>query len=226
MTTRNKIIEVAEWLRLFVEPGQVTEMRALKVTRDGSWPKTLAGFFDHDHLEEMAQIAMETSANATGVYFIPNPVRPEMLARCANRIRPVGEGESVSDDHILARHWLLIDADPVRLQGVSATDAEKEASHVAIFEAREIVANVFGLSDPIMADSGNGYHLLYRVDWSANDIGQAKSILEFLADLLDSEHVSIDTATFNAARITKLYGTISRKGDSTKDRPHRRSCII
>ena len=36
----------------------------------------------------------------------------------------------------------------------------------------------------------------------------------------------VDTANFNAARIWKVYGTVSRKGDSTKDRPHRRSAIV
>ena len=38
--------------------------------------------------------------------------------------------------------------------------------------------------------------------------------------------MSVDTANFNAARIWKLYGTVSRKGDNTPERPHRRSRII
>ena len=36
----------------------------------------------------------------------------------------------------------------------------------------------------------------------------------------------MDEATATAARICKLYGTLTRKGDSTPDRPHRRSGIL
>jgi hypothetical protein len=38
--------------------------------------------------------------------------------------------------------------------------------------------------------------------------------------------VGIDKTVFNAARIWKLYGTVSCKGDDTSERPHRVSKII
>ena len=38
--------------------------------------------------------------------------------------------------------------------------------------------------------------------------------------------MNVDTANFNAARIWKLYGTVSRKGDNTPERPYRRSRIL
>ena len=40
------------------------------------------------------------------------------------------------------------------------------------------------------------------------------------------DDVDIDLTVYNPARICKLYGTMARKGDSTVDRPHRRSCIL
>jgi hypothetical protein len=40
------------------------------------------------------------------------------------------------------------------------------------------------------------------------------------------DDVSVDASVFNPARITKLYGTMTCKGDSTPDRPHRRSRIL
>ena len=36
----------------------------------------------------------------------------------------------------------------------------------------------------------------------------------------------VDTANHDAARMWKLYGTVSRKGDPIPDRPHRRSAVI
>ena len=38
--------------------------------------------------------------------------------------------------------------------------------------------------------------------------------------------VKIDTAVFNPARITKLYGTMTHKGANTSERPHRKSAIL
>ena len=53
-----------------------------------------------------------------------------------------------------------------------------------------------------------------------------KSCLESLSVRFSDDRCKVDTANFNASRIWKLYGTISRKGDNTADRPHRQSRII
>ena len=42
----------------------------------------------------------------------------------------------------------------------------------------------------------------------------------------DGPQITVDEAVFNAARITKLYGTMACKGGQTSDRPHRKSRII
>ena len=41
-----------------------------------------------------------------------------------------------------------------------------------------------------------------------------------------TSQVQVDRTTYNASRITKVYGTISCKGDETEERPHRKSSII
>jgi hypothetical protein len=73
-----------------------------------------------------------------------------------------------------------------------------------------------------MADSGNGYHLLYRVDLpnDRESLELVRGILEALAFRFDDDRVKVDTTTSNAARIWKLYGTTARKGDDTQERPH------
>ncbi len=73
--------QIAEWLRLFVEPGQVTELQALSAEQRYGNPKTVAGFFDAEHLDEMAAAAARLSGKSKGVYFIPNPLNPDPLAR-------------------------------------------------------------------------------------------------------------------------------------------------
>jgi hypothetical protein len=80
-----------------------------------------------------------------------------------------------------------------------------------------------GWPAPIAADSGNGYHLLYRIDLenSAQSTELAKSYLAALASKFDDDTIKIDTTVYNAARIVKAYGSLAAKGDSTEDRPHR-----
>src|SRR5437762_301680 len=51
--------QIAEWLRIFVEDGQVVELRALKVEREGSYPATWSGYFDSRNLESMARAAVD-----------------------------------------------------------------------------------------------------------------------------------------------------------------------
>jgi hypothetical protein len=51
-------------------------------------------------------------------------------------------------------------------------------------------------------------------------------VLLALAQRFDTDAVKIDRAVFNASRICKVPGTVARKGDNTKDRPHRRARLL
>jgi hypothetical protein len=216
---------LATWLGLFVEPGQVTELRALRVVQRYGRPQTVAGFFDAGHLDDMAAQAIRLTPEAAGVYFIPNALSPDLLARRCNRVAAADTGLLAGDGHVIARRWLLVDADPVRVGGVSATDAEKANAARTIRAVRDWLRGR-GWPGPVLADSGNGFHLLYRIDLPADDGALVRRALRALAARFDTDAVKIDQAVYNAARIVKLYGTASRKGDSTPERPHRRSRVL
>jgi hypothetical protein len=216
---------VTDWLRLFVQPGEVTELRAIKVHQRYGRPQTIAGFFDHEHLDQMAAEALRLHNQAKGIYFVLNQVDEAMLARICNRVRVVGEDETTNDGNIVARRWLPIDADPRRPKDISSTDAEKANALEVVQAIRRHLAGA-GWPMPILADSGNGYHLLHRIELPADDGGLVKRILQTLAARFDTERVAIDQRVFNPARIWKVYGTTSCKGDSTSSRPHRRSRIL
>ena len=83
-----------------------------------------------------------------------------------------------------------------------------------------------GFAEPVVADSGNGYHLLFKIHASTDDRQVLADFLAVLDMWFSTDTVKIDTAVFNPARITKLYGTVARKGANTPDRPHRPSRII
>ncbi len=217
--------KLARVMQLFVEPGQVVELRALNVQASYGRPHVEAGYFDFEHLFQMAKAAHFITGRAKGVYFTLNPINPDLLARRANRIARACEGELSKDKDVLRRRWLLVDADPVRDPFVSATNSEKVAAYDTILEVRSYLQSK-GWSDPILADSGNGYHLLYRVDLPANDGGTVERILQTLAARFDNEHVRIDKKVFNPSRICKMPGTWARKGDNLPDRPHRPAQVL
>jgi P4 family phage/plasmid primase-like protien len=212
-------------LQAVLETGQVTELRALNVP-DGRFTKTYSGYFD-DHAKLADDAAKLSNRGAEGVYFIPNPVQPELLARATNRVRVVTQGDSTGDNHIEQRSWLLLDADPDRPSGISSTD---EQHQMAIDLMADLAAEMHeqGWPEPILASSGNGAHALYPIDLdtSAENTQLVKTVLLALAQRFDTNAVHLDQKVFNASRIWKLYGTVARKGDDTSERPHRVGKIL
>ena len=215
---------VLDALALLLEPGSVAELRA--IGRDG---RIASGYFDDPALLAGKTDALDASAEYSGIYLTLNPVHPALLARRANRVamRLGKKDATTADSDVLRRRWLPVDLDPVRPSGVSSTGAERDAALQAAREIRDHLAQR-GWPAPLLADSGNGAHLLYRIDLPNDDAATAlvRAALAALHAGFSSGAVSVDCANFNAARIWKCYGTVSRKGDSTKDRPHRRAAVL
>lgn len=208
-------------LEVMVAPGSVVEIRVLKA--DGR-KRTDSGYFDD--IDKAAEIAARYDSRAAGIYHTLNPVELALLARAANRIRE-GADITTGDIDIIRRCWLPIDFDPVRPAGISSSEVEHTAALDRAAACRSWLCSR-GWPEPLFADSGNGAHLLYRVDLpnDASSRELVKACLDALAHTFTDESVVVDRGVHNAGRIWKLYGTLARKGDSTTDRPHRRSAII
>ncbi len=212
--------EIDRGISLLFDPSDVVEVRIPK-TRAG----VVAGYFD-DH-SRMATAIQEADAkyHAAGIYYVLNRINPALLGRAYNRLRERAE-YATADNNVLRRRWLPIDLDPVRPAGISSSDDEHAA---AIQRARTIareMATEWG--QPIIADSGNGAHILYRIDLENNEQALA-SVSGALAELdrcYSDDLVKVDITSANAARIWKAYGTVARKGDSIPTRPHRPSKVL
>ena len=212
--------EIRRAISLIFHPGDVVEVRIPK-TRAG----VVAGYFD-DHAALAANIDLaDAKYGASGIYYVINPFDPALLGRAYNRLKEKAE-YTTADNNILRRKWLLIDLDPVRPAGISSSEEEHTA---AIARARVIADDMQReWSRPILADSGNGAHLLYRIDLP-NTQASLDSVSAVLAELdrrYSDSAVKVDLTSTNAARIWKAYGTVSRKGDSIPGRPHRLSRIL
>lgn len=215
--------EIIRALTVLLQPGQVTELRALDASRPPDrWVSTWSGYFDDP--ERLADAVLPMTAR--GLYFVPNEVNPDLLARAANRVRAIKGGDpTTSDSDIIRRRWLLVDCDPIRASGISSSAVEHEQ---AIERAAEIQGwlQSQGWPTPALADSGNGGHVLARVDLPADDGGLVERCLNALAAKYNDAAVKVDTSVHNPARIWKLYGTLACKGDNTPGRPHRLARLL
>jgi hypothetical protein len=211
--------EIRRAIEVLFQPSAVVELRAFKGR------ETVSGYFDDR--EELAYMAARLDQRGYAVYVTLNEVDPVLLARAANRTRKIFRESTTSDMDIQRRRWLPLDFDPVRPSGVSATDEEKNAAGFRALEVRDYLREQ-GWPEPVVGDSGNGYHLLYRVDLPNNQeaLELVRGVLEALAFMFSDDAVELDTSVYNAARIWKLYGSTARKGDHTEDRPHRRSKVL
>jgi len=220
MTPRADRAEIDRGISLLFDPGEVVEVRIPK-TRAG----VVVGYFDdHERLAAGIQVA-DAKYCAGGVYYVLNRINPALLGRAYNRLKERAEF-TTADNDVLRRRWLPIDLDPVRPAGISSSDEE----HVAAIRRARIIANDMDTEWgwPIIADSGNGAHVLYRIDLPNNEEA-LKSVSRVLAELgqrYSDAIVKVDVTSANAARIWKAYGSVARKGDSIPGRPHRLSRIL
>lgn len=198
--------------------GDVIEARVLGVQRAGH----VSGYFDD--FDRLAAAVAVYDGRAEAIYFTLNPVQPALLARGNNRLMQWAR-HTTSDADILRRRWLLIDLDPQRPVGISSSDAELEA---ALVRREEIVEwlDLAGFPPGLCGMSGNGAHLLYRLDNLPNDEEHTDLIrrcIAVIAARFDDTVVDVDKKVYNPSRLCKLYGTLVRKGENMPDRPHRRS---
>jgi hypothetical protein len=199
-------------MRLFLGAAQVCEIRALAVGNHRA-----VSFISSD-VQAMALRAAEwDQAGAKGVYFTPNPLRPDLE----------GSRASARKADVARRHWLLIDVDPVRPADSSSTEPERHAAW-AVLDACRGTLDGAGLRGAVVGDSGNGWHLCYPIELPNDDASQelVKAVLKGLQARCGSEQAQVDTACHDAPRIWKLYGTHARKGTGTADRPHRLTRIV
>lgn len=182
---------------------------------------TISGYFDDTAIA--ASLIAKENGKYPAIYVTANPVDPALLARSENRFT-FGTllGTTTTDAEIIRRRWFLIDLDPIRPTGISSTDGELD---LAIRKADDISEwlSSLGWPLPLRSNSGNGAHLMYRIDEPNDDQTRLdiEAATKMLAAIFTDDKIQVDTTVWNAARIWKIPGTIAAKGSSTDERPHR-----
>src|ERR1035437_7547212 len=148
--------EIEQAISLLFQQGDVVEVRIPK-TRAG----VISGYFDSFPAMAAAIAEADARYRAGGVYYVLNRTDRALLGRAYNRLKEHA-GYTTNDSNIRRRRWLPVDLDPVRPAGVSSSDDEHDA---ALAGGRTIGREMSSEGgEPILADSGNGAHLLYPLD--------------------------------------------------------------
>ena len=221
-------IELAKMWSIFeVDGGSLISLRAISpkdapvelLTRNLTF--TPADFPDvEDRKQAFSEYAITLNTQGYNVYIVMNPINLGFRGNLSNRI-------AVADPDIISRRLLLIDLDRTGHLVASATDEEindsaEVADLVAAFLEQEYDVEV------VRVMSGNGSHLYMALQDIPNDARfktACQQLLVALGQKFDTPTIKIDRGVFNASRITKVPGTVARKGVETSDRPFRMAFV-
>lgn len=129
------------------------------------------------------------------------------------------DGKGRKKENIVRREYLVVDIDPVRASGSNSTDKQMVESYALACRIHNFLPSLF------MGCSGNGWHLIYQC-WLENTDEDNQLVNEFydcLDKLFSTPTQKIDRCMADINRLTKIYGTMSRKAPHTDDCPQRLS---
>ena len=210
---------IRQWYDIFKDNHELVEIRVL----DPNTRKTYSGYFTD--IETL--LSAIKPYDKCALYFTLNKIDDACYSREQHDKISTKVKATTSDNEILSRKWCLIDVDCEKPSDTNSTNEEKELAKVVVNNVYKFLRDE-GFEKPVICDSANGYHLLYKQDMQSTPANTEvmKKFLQVLDMYFSTEKVKIDCSTYNASRVCKLYGTYSRKGSNTKDRPQRMSYIL
>jgi len=215
--------EIRRGLTLLHPKSDIVELRA--INNNTSYNAT--GYFTN--FELYITEAVRLNSQGFTIYSIVNELNPNLLNLASNKIAP-GLKNTAKDKHVIRRRCLPIDIDPEREpKDISSTDMEHQSALEMMYKISRWLPT-FGIPEEsiALADSGNGGHFTIA-DWFAEWWAIKSSYwkcLKAVKQKFSTAEMIVDTSICNAARIWKTYGTVSRKGDDTTERPHRLASIL
>lgn len=163
------------------------------------------------------------------VYITLNEPKEACFAREQNNrfVEAKKNIATTGDTDIYGYDWLMIDLDPSRPTKTSSSENEVAAAKALGNKIYKYMKDL-GFNDPLTAFSGNGVHLLYKVNMDVSKENKAlmEKSLKALDYLFSTDGIEVDKKNFNPGRVCKLYGTLAQKGANNKTRPHRMSYVV
>lgn len=118
------------------------------------------------------------------------------------------------DENITGYAFLFVDAEANRPKGLQATDDDRARTLELVHRVAEFVTEHTGIAPCRIVDSGNGYHLYYKLDLPAESKLRVNALLKRLHAKFGSNEpgkIKIDSTVSNPARISRIAGTLNTK---------------
>ena len=150
--------ELRKNLHILKPDGELFEIRFI----GNSGKLNFSGYFtDTDILiERMKNLSTTEQGN---FYITLNKINSACYSRQQKDIFVKNCKITTSDNDIDKYEWLLLDFDPKRPSGISSSQDQLEYAHQSALKVYAYLKE-YGFPEPIVSLSGNGYHLLYRVE--------------------------------------------------------------
>ena len=217
--------QIRHWWSVFKGDGKLVEIRLLG-------KNTYSGYFTN--IETLiTQIKPYLDANNAQyygnlqAYFTLNEINADLYSREQRDVFVRKPKSTTTDGDIVRRCFVLIDLDPNRSAGISASNEEFEKAHLKAVDLYRYLIKE-GFKEPIITRSGNGWHVYVTCDMPNDDEHNelVKRFLQSLSNMFSGGGVEIDEKVFNPARIDKLIGTWAKKGANSEERPWRIADIV
>jgi hypothetical protein len=225
MEDRERVSLIEEHFRMRSIQGDLIEIRGLHDKSTGI-KGAAAGLFSDPR--KAARVAIQMTNAGLQTFSTINPVSP---ASHYARNQRINHGSwrvpfTAANHDIARRRCYFFDLDPARpgFEDQCSTMQEKAAAWEQAQGLKLYLASL-EWPDPIVIDSGNGYHLIYcaggvPVDREATQ--DLKSALRFLK----GKFPYLDPGVYNPGRVARVPHTVNRKGGATEERPHRRAKVL
>lgn len=221
----NPVDQIKNTLNLF-HPGEAFEIMALDSNRERCC------FNVFTDVEKALPVLMEKNNEGFNIFMNLNPIKvwdgvtpyinKSMLypASATRRAANSGDVEKMA--------FFAVDIDPLRVGQTKVCSATEEELLDALNVANKIkkyTNTVLGFPKPFKACSGNGWHLVWKIDLPANKQSErlVKNCLLALANKFNTDKALVDTSLHTSFHLIKLYGTVACKGKDTEERPWRLS---
>ena len=210
---------IQKWWNIFVGDGGFTEVRILGKFSYSGYFKSVENL--------ISQIEPYSNMDDEQIYFILNKIDDACYGRQQSEKIVKSPKITTNDNDIIHRRWVLCDFDPIRKSGTNASEEEFELAHKKAQDVFRFLSSK-GFEQPVICKSGNGWHLLYKIDEpvSKEATEAIKGFFKYMGQQFSDDKVEFDEKNFNAARVCKLYGTVAKKGANLQDRPWRMSEIV
>lgn len=217
--------QIRQWWQVFKGDGKLVEVRLLGKS-------TYSGYFTDIEvlLSSISPLLDERNEQYYGTmqaYFTLNDINEDLYSR-EQRDKFIKKPKTTTTDgDITRRRFVMIDLDPNRAAGISASDDEFEKAHLKCVTIYRYLIEQ-GFNEPIITQSGNGWHCYLPCNMPNDDehTELVKRFLQSLSKLFSDGDVEIDEKVFNPARIDKLIGTWAKKGADSVDRKWRIARIV